>query len=262
MTILDTIVAEKKKEVIQAKKLRDQSSLEKSKGFQRQTYSLSDFIMDPQKTGIIAEFKRRSPSKGIINDHASVLDVTTAYFEGGASCLSVLTDTSFFGGSAEDLEIARILAVPILRKDFMIDEYQILESKALGADVVLLIAACLSVKETKQLSALARSLGLSILLELHDESELDHVNEYTNIIGINNRNLKTFEVDIDKSIRMADKLGKHVLKVAESGISNPEDVIRFRNYGFNAFLIGENFMKHEVPGLAFNNFVRQIKELS
>lgn len=261
MTILDTIVAEKKKEVELAKKERDQPYLEKSKWFQRETYALSAFIRDPLKTGIIAEFKRRSPSKGNINENADIMEVTSAYFKGGASCLSVLTDRSFFGGSSADLEKVRIHAVPILRKDFMIDEYQILESKAIGADVILLIAACLTTKETRKLSELAYSLDLSILLELHDESELDHVNEYTNIIGINNRNLKTFEVDIDKSIKMAEKLGNGILKVAESGISKPEDVIRFRDYGFDAFLIGENFMKHDDPGLAFDNFVTQIKGL-
>ncbi|MFZ9661625.1 MAG: indole-3-glycerol phosphate synthase TrpC, partial [Chitinophagaceae bacterium] len=248
MNILDTIVAHKKKEVEQAKANRTQKDLELSDFYNRETYSLSSFIKDQNRTGIIAEFKRKSPSKGMINAHSDVIDVTTAYSNGGASCLSVLTDNQFFGGAELDLKNARINNIPILRKDFIVDEYQILESKAIGADVILLIAACLSKSETKKLSYLAYSLGLSILLELHDEEELDHVNEYTNIIGINNRNLKTFDVDIDKSIKMAEQLGADMIKVAESGISKPEDVVLFKKYGFDGFLIGENFMKHDDPG--------------
>lgn len=262
MTILDTIISAKRIEVEERKRKVTIQELEASDSFQRPVLSLKQFIQDPGRTGIIAEFKRRSPSKGIINDHSSVVDVTSAYADGGASALSVLTDAEFFGGSTDDLKKARVNRIPILRKDFIVDEYQVLEARAMGADVILLIAACLTIAEVKQLAFIAKSLSLEILLELHDEMELAHINEYTEIVGINNRNLKTFDVDMEKSIRMAESIGSSRVKVAESGISRPEDILNFRSYGFDGFLIGERFMKDEDPGLAFNNFVETLKSLA
>jgi indole-3-glycerol phosphate synthase len=258
MTILDTIISSKKIEVEQRKQQRNTSELETSLFFQRPVLSTRQFILDPQRTGIIAEFKRRSPSKGIINDWSAIEDVTQAYAEGGASAISVLTDFEFFGGNTVDLEKARVNQVPILRKDFIIDEYQVLEARAMGADLILLIAACLSAAEVKNLAGFAVSLGLEVLLELHDENEMDHINEYTEVVGINNRNLKTFEVDMEKSICMADKIGDAKIKVAESGIKSPDDIRKFKNYGFDGFLIGENFMKEKDPGAAFREFVEKI----
>jgi indole-3-glycerol phosphate synthase len=259
MTILDTIISAKRIEVEERKRLVGSAQLERSPWYQKPVLSLKEFIYDPERTGIIAEFKRKSPSKGIINDHSTVEDVTKAYADGGASALSVLTDETFFGGSTADLQRARTNAIPILRKDFIVDEYQVIEAKAMGADIILLIAACLTIKEVKHLASIAKSLSLEILLELHDESEMTHINEYTEFIGINNRNLKTFEVDMERSIRMAEKIGKDRVRVAESGIASAEDFIRFRNYGFDGFLIGERFMKEQDPANAFRSFVASLK---
>ncbi len=262
MTILDTIISAKRKEVAARKQEVSFGDLEGSVLFQRPSLSMKQFILDPERTGIIAEFKRRSPSKGIINDLSAVEDVTRDYTEAGASGLSVLTDSGFFGGSTTDLHKARANNIPILRKDFIIDEYQVLEAKAMGADVILLIAACLTPVEVKKLAAFAKGAGLEILLELHDDNELEHINQYTEIVGINNRNLKTFEVDMEKSIRMAERIGSERIRVAESGISKPEDIVALRNYGFDGFLIGERFMKEKDPGLAFRSFVASLKSLA
>ena len=262
MSILDTIISAKRQEVEDRKQQVSTRDLEGSAFFQRTPLSLKQFILDPEHTGIIAEFKRKSPSKGIINDLSLVEEVTRDYAEGGASALSVLTDQKFFGGLSSDLHKARINNIPILRKDFIIDEYQVLEAKAMGADVILLIAACLSPLEVKNLAGFAQRAGLEILLELHDDNELEHMNQYTEIIGINNRNLKTFEVDMEKSIRMAERIGRERVRVAESGISKPEDIIEFRNYGFDGFLIGERFMKENDPGQAFRSFVDSLKSLA
>jgi len=258
MNILDKIIEHKKTEVAQRKLAVPVAELEKTEFFSRQTFSLKDFLLDESKTGIITEFKRRSPSKGIINGDADVVAVTTAYSNNGASCLSVLTDEHFFGGSTEDLLKARVNDIPILRKDFMIDEYQLLEAKAMGADVILLIAACLTVKEVKQMAAFAKNLGLSVLLELHDEEELAHVCDDTELVGINNRNLKTFDVDLERSLKMAQKIPPGKVKIAESGIGSAETVRLFKENGFHGFLMGENFMKEADPGLAFAKFVHKL----
>lgn len=258
MNILETIIAAKKKEVAERKLLVSTGYLEKSKFFERETLSLKQFLLEESKTGIIAEFKRKSPSKGIINDTASVEEVTKAYTENGASCLSVLTDEYFFGGSTDDLIAARVNDIPILRKDFIIDAYQIVEAKSMGADVILLIAANLSVPEVKRLAGFAKQMGLEVLLELHGEEELEHICDETNIVGINNRNLKTFEVNIERSLRMAEKIGAEKTKVAESGIGSVKNIRLFQQNGFHGFLIGENFMKEKDPGAAFKNFVKEL----
>lgn len=258
MNILDTIIAHKTKEVAERKARVSQSDLEKQPLFSRPVLSLKQFLLDDSKTGIIAEFKRRSPSKGIINGEADVVAVTGAYARHGASGLSVLTDSEFFGGSTEDLLKARINNIPILRKDFMIDEYQVTEAKAMGADVILLIAACLTPAAVRRLAAFANSLGLEVLLELHDEAELAHICEETVLVGINNRNLKTFTVDIDRSLRMAEKLPAGKVKIAESGISDPANIRLFREHGFRGFLVGENFMKAKDPGAAFADFAAAV----
>ncbi len=262
MNILEQIILFKRKEVEKRKAERPVHLLETSSFFNRETLSLRQSILDPQKTGIIAEFKRRSPSKGVINDEADVTEVTSKYTAGGASGLSVLTDSEFFGGSEADLQQARLNSIPILRKDFIIDEYQVVEARAMGADVILLIAACLSPSEVLNLASFAHNLQLEVLLELHEENEIEHMNEYTTLVGINNRSLKTFSVDMEKSISMAEKIGKAAVRVAESGISQPEDIIRFRKYGFDGFLVGERFMREKDPGLAFIEFVNRLKSLA
>jgi indole-3-glycerol phosphate synthase len=257
MNILDKIIEHKKAEVAQRKLAVPVAALQKSKFFSRNTLSLKDFLLDEGRSGIIAEFKRRSPSKGVINGDADIVAVTTDYTKHGASCLSVLTDESFFGGSTEDLLKARINEIPILRKDFIVDEYQLTEAKAMGADVILLIAACLSVQQVKQLAVFAKKLGLDVLLELHAEKELEHICDETALIGINNRNLKTFEVDIERSLQMAQKIPAGKIKIAESGIDSVATIQLFRKNGFQGFLMGENFMKQADPGKAFAKFVEE-----
>lgn len=254
MNILEQIVAYKRKEVDQRKKEVDIKTLEDQRFFSRKTFSLKQFIVNSTKTGIIAEYKRKSPSKGIINDRDSVESVTRMYSAYGASGISVLTDYNFFGGSLDDLVAARDNEVPLLRKDFMIDEYQIIEAKAFGADVILLIAACLSPSEVKQLATSAKKLELEVLLELHDESELEHICGEVDLVGVNNRNLKNFEVDLEHSIRMAEKLGNGFTKIAESGINDVRNIRYLKQHGFNGFLIGEYFMKQQDPGKAFKEF--------
>ena len=216
--------------------------------------------MDDTKTGIIAEYKRKSPSKGTINALATVEAVTAAYAAHGASGISVLTDELFFGGTLNDLLAATVNEVPLLRKDFMIDAYQLYEAKAYGAEVILLIAACLTPAEVKHLAGIARNLQMEVLLELHDETELDHICDDTEIIGINNRNLKTFEVDIERSLKMAERIPANKIKVAESGISSVEMIEVFKQHGFRGFLMGENFMKEADPAIAFASFVKQLKQ--
>lgn len=258
MNILETIIAHKRKEVEQRKQETSISELENGRFFNRKTLSLKEFLLKPEKIGIIAEFKRKSPSKGIINNKDRVEAVTKAYAAYGASGISILTDQEFFGGSLEDVISARDNYVPLLRKDFMIDEYQIVEAKAYGADVILLIASCLSPAEVKRLASEAKKLNLEVLLEIHDQTELDHICDEIDLVGVNNRNLKTFEVDLDNSIRLAEKIGDEFLKVAESGIHSVEDIHYLKQHGFIGFLIGEYFMKQENPALAFKEFSLQI----
>jgi len=188
-----------------------------------------------------------------------VEEVTLDYERFGAAAISILTDDHFFGGSSEDLMEARdAVKIPLLRKDFIIDEYQLLEAKAIGADIILLIAACLTPPEVKMLAASAKSLGLEVLLELHDEDELEHICDDTELIGINNRSLKTFEVNLDRSLQMAAKIPTGKIKIAESGISNVEQINLFKQHGFSGFLMGENFMKETNPGEAFRIFASKL----
>jgi indole-3-glycerol phosphate synthase len=259
MNVLDTIIEYKRSEIEKRKIEVTVSELEKNFYFNRQTLSLKRSLEEGNRPGIITEFKRRSPSKGIINDKVDVIDVTTAYAENGASGLSILTDKNFFGGSNEDLVEARINQLPILRKDFIIDEYQIIEARSIGADTILLIAACLTAAETKRLAVFAKRLNLEVLLELHDEGDLQQICDEVDLVGVNNRDLKTFEVDIERSLRMAEKIPADKIKIAESGINSVEDILLFRQNGFKGFLIGELFMKEADPGLAFEEFVNVLK---
>jgi indole-3-glycerol phosphate synthase len=258
MNILEKIIEYKRKEVDQRKREVSIEDLEKGRFFNRPTNSLCKSILDPKKTGIIAEYKRQSPSKGIINNRDSVEAVTKAYTAYGASGVSVLTDHHFFGGSLDDLVSARDNGVPLLRKDFMIDEYQILEAKAYGADVILLIAACLSPQRVQELAEAAKKLNLEVLLELHDESELEHVCDAVDLVGVNNRNLKNFEVNLEHSIKLAEKIDSRFIKVAESGINEVNNIKYLKDHGFQGFLIGEYFMKQQSPMQAFKNFVYEL----
>ncbi len=257
MNILDRIVANKKREVARAKLRTSYIKLEESDLFHRACYSFKDFLLDPALTGIIAEFKRRSPSKGIINDKVTVKSVTTGYADAGASALSVLTDRDFFMGKKADLLAARkVNTIPILRKDFMIDEYQVIEAKSIGADIILLIAAILTPNEIQKLASLAKSLGLNVLLEVHDLPELERsINPNLDAIGVNNRNLADFSVSVETSYKLAPHIPAEFMKISESAISNPETIKQLKLAGFNGFLIGENFMKQEDPGQAMHEFV-------
>lgn len=260
MNILNKIIEYKKEEVARNKQFISQKQLMQMPDFNRRVFSLKEFLLDETKTGIIAEFKRKSPSKGIINKSADVVEVTKAYTENGASCLSVLTDTEFFGGSADDLRKTRVNNIPILRKDFIIDEYQLIEAKAMGADVILLIAACLTPENVLELAFFAKSLGLEVLLEIHNEEELKHICGKVDFVGVNNRDLKTFTVDINRSIELSKQIPADKIKIAESGIGKVETINIFKQAGFKGFLMGENFMKTEYPGKAFEQFVQQLKQ--
>ncbi|WKN29609.1 indole-3-glycerol phosphate synthase TrpC [Porifericola rhodea] len=264
MNILDKIVVRKKEEVAQRKAEQSEEKLKSSPYFERKTYSLSQALKEKQP-GIIAEFKRKSPSKGIINAEADVKETTTGYVHAGAAALSVLTDIDFFEGSDTNLRIARDNnECPILRKDFTIDPYQITEAKALGADAILLIAAILSPEQVKQLAAYARELGLEVLLEVHNEEELrqtaldETIAPFIHVVGVNNRNLKTFEVSIQTSIALAQLMPEGMVKISESGISHPDNIRTLTAHGFQGFLIGEYFMKQADPSAACKNLLQQI----
>jgi len=177
----------------------------------------------------------------------------------GASGLSVLTDKAFFGGTIDDIRQARVNNIPILRKDFIIDEYQVIQSKAIGADVILLIAACLSPARTKRYAAFAQKMGLEVLLEIHNEKELDHICDEANLIGVNNRDLKTFKVDINISLDLINKIPRDKLAITESGITDVETIVTLKQAGFKGFLIGEAFMKEPDPAIAFADFVNKLK---
>ena len=259
MNILDTIVLKKTIELKEAKQMVPVNMLTKSPSYERSCSSIKDALNQPNASGIIAEHKRKSPSKGVINDHSEVSLVVNAYQQAGASALSILTDESFFGGSNQDIITVRPhVSIPVLRKDFIIDEYQVHEAKSIGADFILLIAACLSPSRVRQLATLANGLGMEVLLELHDEEELDHVCDEVQLVGINNRSLKTFDVNIDRSLKMAEQLPSSKIKVAESGIDLPSQVKLFREHGYKGFLIGEYFMKQADPGEALRHFINQM----
>ena len=260
MTILDTIVVAKKEEVATKKKHSPIVEMEKSPYFKASCYSLKEHIKDPSKHGIIAEFKRRSPSKGIIHEGACPKTITQGYIQAGASVLSVLTDHSFFGAQENDFSIARESnSSPILRKEFIIDEYQVIESKAMGADAILLIAKILTVAEIKKFAGLAKNLGMEVFLETHNEQEVRHAADLeVDLIGINNRNLNTFEVDVENSIRLAQQLPPHVLKIAESGISSVPLFNTLKENGFDGFLIGEYFMRDPQPAEKCKSFIQSL----
>ena len=261
MNVLDRIILHKRKEVDDRKTAFGIKVLEKSTFFSRPTISVKTRVTAIEASGIIAEFKRRSPSKGIINGQASVEETTVGYARAGASALSVLTDQEFFGGSNDDLSRARAINdIPILRKDFTIDEYQIVEAKSIGADAILLIAAVLEVRKSKELASFAHSLGLEVLLEVHNEEELmSNLDAGADLIGVNNRDLKTFVVSTETSKKLAPLIPAGVVKVSESGISSPDTIAELKNYGYQGFLIGENFMKDPHPHVSAADFIRKMK---
>ena len=276
MDILSEIIAHKRTEVelqkqsVSPEQLREQvQKLMESSSVPR--HSMRQALAS-SPTGIIAEFKRRSPSKGWIYETAKAEEIRTAYETAGASALSILTDEKFFGGSLRDISTARPLVdIPILRKDFIIDEYQLLQARIVGADAVLLIAACLTQKECTTLTTQAHALGLEVLLEIHNPSELPYINKEVDMLGVNNRNLGTFVTDVKNSFRIARQLQQAIgskkgasdvrnmpILVSESGISHPETIRSLRAAGFRGFLIGEAFMKTDHPGDTLKDFISPI----
>ncbi|MFN4896089.1 MAG: indole-3-glycerol phosphate synthase TrpC [Pseudomonadota bacterium] len=260
-TVLDSIIAAKYREVAERRDLVPIKRLEKELYFSGQPVSLVSYLLRDDLVGIIAEIKRKSPSKGIIRQHISVEELSVGYMQAGASALSVLTDSQHFGGSSEDLMVARRCNfAPILRKDFIVDEYQIVESKAIGADVVLLIAAALPQEQCAALARCARSLGLEVLLEVHSEEELaTHYNGDISLVGVNNRDLHTFNVSLECSERIIATIPEGVIAVAESGITSPEQVTELRKAGYRGFLIGEAFMRDAEPALSCKRFIERVE---
>lgn len=261
MNILDQIAASKRIEVEERKEEIPLETLKLLPHFNRKCISMSENLRN-SSTGIITEFKRRSPSHPEINLNAEVAEITSGYEAAGACGISVLTDEEYFGGSMDDLMLAReTVNIPLLRKDFIIDEYQIFEAKAIGADVILLIAAILSRKEIEKFTKTAKDLGLEVLLEVHNEEELEKsIMPGLDMIGVNNRNLKTFEVDLQNSKDLADKIPADVVKVSESGISETSAILELQKSGFKGFLIGGNFMKTEDPGKSASEFIQELKD--
>jgi len=263
MTILNEILEHKRKEVDERKSLYPVKLLQQSIYFPTSCVSLKKYLLREDKSGIIAEIKRMSPSKGVINPHVSVERTSIGYMQAGASALSILTDKQFFGGSNDDLTTARKFNFcPILRKDFIIDEYQIVEAKSIGADVILLIAAALEPRKLKELCTFAHSLGLEVLMEVHDDVELNNnLKAGADLIGVNNRNLKTFEVSVEISKRLSELIPDSVVKVSESGIESPEVILDLKNYGYRGFLIGQTFMQNSRPERAAMDFIKELRQL-
>ncbi len=258
MNILEKIIEVKKQE-IKAIDLH-QNKIEHSSNFDIRAH-----FLQANSIGLIAEYKRKSPSKGIINNWSNVSDVAHGYAQAGASAMSILTDEQFFGGHKNDvIDVAQISAsinLPILRKEFIINELQIFESKKIGANMILLIAECLSTSQLQEFTLCAQSLGMAVLTELHHHREIEKLYEGTDLIGVNNRNLETFDVSIERSIELLKDLPHQAIKIAESGISSPEIAAQLLNNGFDGLLIGEYFMKHKNPELACEDFVKAVKNL-
>jgi len=263
MNILETIIQQKKREVAERKQSMDIAFLKSlNVDFDSKGLSLKEKLLNSD-LNIIAEFKRKSPSKGWMNKDIHVSDVIPAYEDYGAAAISVLTDTEFFGGKIEELKVARLEAgIPLLRKDFMIDEFQLYEAKSYGADIILLIAACLSKEEVKQLAEKAKELKLEVLLEIHSKEEIEHICDAVDIIGVNNRNLETFVTDIKTSMNLIEFLPTDKPVISESGISDVDTIITLHEHGFKGFLIGETFMKTQKPAVAFAEFMKALRSRS
>ncbi|MCC8146924.1 MAG: indole-3-glycerol phosphate synthase TrpC [Bacteroidales bacterium] len=262
MNILDTICNNKRLEVARQKEAVSLSHLKNLLNFQtRKTISFKESLRN-SSTGIISEFKRKSPSKGLIHPDADIVSIVKGYEEAGASAISCLTDESFFGGSFNDFRKVRniINQIPLLRKVFIIDEYQIYQSKIMGADVILLIAACLSPDESYRFTNVAHNLDMEVLLEIHNEQELEYIQPNVDVVGINNRDLKTFVTDIQHTIALAHKIPEKFIKISESGLSEVQTILELRKEGFKGFLMGESFMKTSEPADTLRTFIRKIEQ--
>ena len=262
MTILEKIIAAKKLEVERARQSCPTRMLERSSFFSTASKSLSDALLTTEQMGIIAEIKRKSPSKGVFKEEIDVVELSVGYRKAGASALSILTDQNFFGGSNDDLRLARQHNedCPVLRKDFVVSEYQVIEAKSIGADAVLLLANVLTAKDIKKFADLARSLTMEVLLEVHNGEELDSCFcDAVRLVGVNNRNLKDFTVDLENSFKMASLIPDSLVKVAESGLGDSTTIVALREAGYRGFLIGETFMKHDNPAQACAELVELLR---
>lgn len=261
MNILDAIIEHKKVEVLMRKQKRPLSNLKSFPFYTRECNEIATSFLD-KGPGIIAEFKRKSPSKGLIHPDADPVEVAGAYRDAGAAAVSILTDRNFFGGSFRDLQRVRETHpdLVLLRKDFIIDAYQLHEALAYGADMVLLIAANLEHKQVEELALEARSLGLQVLFEVHAADELDKFHPAIRYVGVNNRNLKTFSVDTGLSLELIGQMPGGVVPVSESGLSNPREILKLYHAGYKLFLMGEAFMKEADPGKAFRDFRDKLKD--
>lgn len=264
MNILQQIAEYKRAEVVERQKLFPVEFLKQKVYFNAKPVSLKSYVTDEHKTGVIAEIKRKSPAEGQINPHISVEEVSIGYMQSGASALSVLTDEPSFGGTLKDLEIARKFNYcPILRKDFMLDPYQVYEAKAHGADAILLIAAMIDKSLCQDLAMLAHELGMEVLLEVHNQAELDsHFGNYADLVGINSRDLKSFETNLDVATSLVNQIPQGIVKIAESGLKTPADVVKMRAIGFQGFLIGTAFMKSSQPAKACQKFSQQLRAIT
>ncbi len=264
MNILEKIIENKTKSIRQSKEFVSIKRLEMSIFFDSEVVSMTRYLKRADRVGIISEIKRSSPSAGIIREEVDVEKLSISYMQSGASAISVLTEENFFSGSRKDLEtVRRYNFCPILRKDFIIDEYQIIETKSWGADCVLLIAACLSPSKCKSLAKLAKDIGLEVLLEVHNEQEIaSHVNAYVDLIGVNNRNLENFDIEIENSIRLSEFLPDGLVKISESGIRRAEDIRLLKENGYDGFLIGGHFMSKSEPAKACKELIEDYKSLA
>lgn len=264
MNILNKILKNKYQEINKYKNYISIYKLEKSKFFKKKCYSLTNNLLNNNIIGIISEFKRNSPSMkiNVKQNTINIVKILNEYELAGSNGISILTDEKYFGADYNDLIIARNnTKLPILKKDFILDEYQIISAKSMGADAVLLIANILSKKKLYSLAYQAYNLGLEVIMEIHDIYDIDKINDYINILGINNRNLKTFQIDINASINIYNHLPKNFLKISESGISNINDIILLHKIGFKGFLIGEMFMKNDNPGKTCKKFIKKINQI-
>lgn len=262
MNILNKIIETKRQEVAHQKKTIKVEQLKKYHAYGRKCNSLKTMLLKAGSSGIIAEFKQKSPSKGEINFSLKIEEVTQGYVAAGASALSVLTDYEYFGGTLANLARAREANphIPILRKDFIIDPYQVVEAKAFGADVILLIAACLQKEQAEILTKKSKSLGMDVLMEVHNEEELQKLNDFVDVVGVNNRNLKTFEVDIETSVNLGRLIPGSFLKISESGLADAQTINYLKQHGFKGFLIGETFMKTSNPGAACSKLISEMNQ--
>ena len=262
MTILDRINKHKALEVERRRAATSIEQLRDSVGYQLPRKSLSQALRDSEHYGIIAEFKRKSPSQSDISVGADPAVVTGGYQAAGAAAISCLTDVQFFGAHPTDIDVVRrTVDLPVIRKDFIVDPYQITEARAMGADAILLIAASLSAGQIDEYASEAKALGLEVLCEVHSEEEVARLSPSVDVVGVNNRNLKDFSVSIESSLRLAELLPPSVLRISESGIEDPQSIARLRRAGFRGFLIGTYFMRTPDPGAALAELVRRTREI-